>query len=256
MSKRTPKPSPVLAPEVAAWLANYRCAGVPTAIQPAVTDFVRQVLTDFKPHGVPVATKLARSLARLSEYSNSVGVPLTVKAALHPDNINSCLTAARRGGVPGPWAARLSEPVVKVLSSDLKRVGRAVNPSAPWPQLVPKGHASPVTPPYGPAIEASFFRKARKSRSPHQVGLLVLGFGAGLDGRELPLIMTDHVIEEDGALWVQAPKPERLVPLPERYAEDMRRVLAALPHGSRIIGGSISMTNRVSNITEDISKVT
>lgn len=254
MAKRKPKAAPVLDPEIAEWLPTYVCGSVQAATWPALAGFVCQVVTDFNPQGLAGAKKLALSVARLAEYSHSVGVPLTVKAALHPDNIDSCLTAARRGGRPGPWVAGLSESSVTQLSSHLKRVGRALNPAAPWPQRVPKGRASTVTPPYSSAIEAAFFRKARRSRSPHQLGLVVLGFGAGLAGRELPLVFTDDIIEHDGAFWVRAPKPERLVPLPQRYANDMRKVLAALAPGSRIIGGAASMTNRVSSITEDISK--
>lgn len=245
-------PKAPLVPEVAAWIASYRCNKLDEATWTAMARFVRKATADVRPPSISSAQKVAASIARLAEYCLAVGVPLTVKSAFHPDNIDSCLTAARRGGAPGPWPVPLSDGQIKQISSYNKRIGRALNPRAPWPSRVPQGKSSPVKAPLSLAEEAAFFRKARGSASVHQLALLVLGFGAGLDGRELPGICTEDVIEIDGHFWIRPSKPIRMVPLPDRYADDMRRVLAALPAGALLIGPKSS--NRVSHICESLRK--
>jgi hypothetical protein len=244
-------PTDPLTPEVEAYLDSHRSSVVDRKLWSQMESFVHDAVRAVRPSDVVLAKELTNSLTRLAAYSLRIGLPLTVSAVLDPDNITSFLNAARNPRQHHLTGA-LSTAVIERISSDTRRIGRALNPKAPWPVPARRSSAHLVKPPYTAAEESSFVGAARRSANVHQLALVVLGFGAGLDGGELRRVTTHDVIADSTSgptrYFVRGSKPDRLVPLLERYSSDMTTVLAGLEPGEHLLGKPENR-NRVSNLT-------
>jgi hypothetical protein len=136
----------------------------------------------------------------------------------------------------------------------VERIGRALNPDAGWAVERPEIRRTKVKAPHTLVDELGFFRTARNSTSIHLLAVVVLGFGCGLDGRWQPRITRNQVELRDRVYRIHADDPDRRIPLPDRYFEDMARVLAEVVGDGPLIGGDPTNRHRTSRVTERISK--
>lgn len=125
--------------------------------------------------------------------------------------------------------------------STIRRLAPIVWPDGPWPQ-----HKAPVArrlpkPPYLPPQMAALGRDARAQRTAQgrrrAEAVLVLGGGAGLDGRWAPDVTHEDVVEARGLgvrVWV--PEPDRYVPVLARYVPRLLALKTLTAPGEPVIG--------------------
>ena len=197
---------------------------------------------------------MLNSAARLADYTDSNGQPLELDIVFEPENITAFVAFALGKGKHRWRGAPLTKPMLKRVVSDVERIGRALNPRAGWSVERPEIGRTKVKAPHTKVEELGFFRTARNSTSIHHLAVVVLGFGCGLDGRWQPRITRHQVELRSGAYWVHADEPDRWIPLPDRYFDDMARVLSEVVDDGPLIGGESTNNHRTSRVTERISK--
>lgn len=244
-------PAKTTAPfDVVAWLAEYK----PTSYEgrTAATDrFVRETLHAYVAvvpvDEVTAARRLARALALLAAHVKASGGTLSVRETLDPRTINQfheAETARRRAEAKSlaPQARAKAETRVEstmaTLRSCLRRIGEALNPSAPW-EPAPLRASRHVKMPYTPEeigrIEAQIPRMVA-GRARCAEALLVLGLGAGLDGRWVAKVITDDIVPLPGGGYGVV-VAGRIVPVLAAYEARLEALLAQCAPGEFLIGG-------------------
>lgn len=226
--------------------------------QDHVTDaFARSTMGAYV-EAVPVtnitsARRAARALALLAAHVCSSGGTLTVKQALDPRTIDQfhdaqlrALKARASNLAPnkrGPARAR-AEITMREFRSALRRVGEVVNPNAPWEPAPPRGYRQ-IKPPYQDADITAFEAQLVGMRAAHArcaEAFLVLGLGAGLDGRWAAKVTTEHVqVAPDGGFDIVL--ADRVVPVLAGFEERLGRLLAQAKPGEFLIGGAAKGAN-------------
>lgn len=245
------KPAKSTAPfDTAAWLADY----APTAYEgrTAETDaFVLSALGAFftttSVDEVSTARRFARALAVLAAYVKGTGGTLSVREALDPRTINQFhdaevarLKAKAKTLEPGARAKAKTraESRMATFRSCLRRIGEALNPTAPW-EFAPLRAYRHVKTPYTPEeiaqLEAQIPHMA-PARGRCAEAFLVLGLGAGLDGRWAAKVTTEDVAEMSGGGFAVV-VAGRVVPVLAAYEARLEALLAQCAAGEFLIGG-------------------
>jgi hypothetical protein len=130
--------------------------------------------------------------------------------------------------------------------SRLITLGRSINPHGAWPkQSDPRPRL--VTPPYTAEevaqLEADVAANSGLAAR-HGEAFLVLGLGAGLDGRELRTLGPEHC-HDLGAAGVYIEANGRRVPVLAQYEDRLRALIVSTPEGAPLIGGNAHYCNAV-----------
>jgi hypothetical protein len=153
----------------------------------------------------------------LCEWSDRAGIARDVEAVLDPETVERFVRAQAR---------ELPEPTVATWRSDLRRLGPVLTKYAPW-EPPAKRLARPTLPrPYSERELRLIHRDAPRQqtaiRSQATVALVVLGLGAGLDGRWNCKIHGTDVDVVDSRVVVRVPEPHpRQVPVRDAFAESV-----------------------------------
>jgi hypothetical protein len=250
------EPAVGLNPEVAAFLEQYVPRNVSADRWELFGDFTISALSAGGPPGVASARSMVASVIRLCEYTDRLGQPMEVEVVFDPDHIESFIAVAKSKKAAAFGIDEMSDALLKRTRSDVERLGRAINPTAPWEPDRESLARTKVKPPHSLVEERDFFDAARRSRSVHHLAVVTLGFGCGLDGRWQPRITHEQVELREGIYWIHADQPDRWIPLPLRYHDDMGRVLATAPLGEPLIGGDLDSRLRTSRVTDRLSRHT
>lgn len=135
------------------------------------------------------------------------------------------------------------EKLAREYRARLRRYGPVLAKPGTWPVKSKQIRRTKVFAPLSPNLESAALTIAATHTEYHEA-LVILGFGAGLDGRWLPHIRGTDVHIIDGWPYVDVPDPEpRRVPIRAQYAE--RLVELAEKFGDDyLIGGEKSVANR------------
>lgn len=245
------KPTKTTAPfDAVAWLADYAPTGY--VGRTAETDaFVLSTLRAFfavaTVEEISTARRFARVLALLAAYVKGTGGTLSVREALDPRTINQFhdaevarLKAAAKALEPEARAKAKTraESRMATFRSCLRRIGEALNPTAPW-EFAPLRAYRHVKTPYTPEeiaqLEAQIPHMA-PARGRCAEALLILGLGAGLDGRWSAKVTTDDVAGLPGGGYGVV-VAGRFVPVLAAYEARLEALLAQCAAGEFLIGG-------------------
>lgn len=247
-----PKPAKTTAPfDAAAWLAGYE----PTNYQGRTIETDAFVLSTLRAYigvatieEVSSARRFALVLTRLAAHVKASSGTLSVKEALDPRTINQFHEAETKrlkaeAKLLPPEARGKAEIRVEgtmaTFRSCLRRIGEALNPSAPW-EPAPLRAYRHVKAPYTPAeiaqLEAQIPHMA-PTRARCAEALLVLGLGAGLDGRWAAKVTTDDIAALPGGGYAVV-VAGRVVPVLAAYEARLETLLGACVPGEFLIGGS------------------
>lgn len=247
-----PKPAKTTAPfDAAAWLAGYE----PTNYEGRTVETDAFVLSTLRAYigaatveEISSARRFARVLALLAAYVKASGGTLSVKEALDPRTINQFHEAEIKrlkaeAKLLSPEARAKAEIRAEgrmaTFRSCLRRIGEALNPSAPWEPAPVRAYRHvkmPYTPKEIAQLEAQVPHMA-PARARCAEALLVLGLGAGLDGRWVAKVTTDDVVDLPGGGFAVV-VAGRVVPVLASYEGRLEALLTLCAPGEFLIGGT------------------
>lgn len=240
--------SPALSPEVATKIASW----MPRSVGPEDAAAVEIVLPDVRSWvaaaqpGLPgVASHVLVSTTQMALWWYKRFGRLDAAEMLTPHNIEY-FTMFENTHRSSGWrhGAR----------SNLRRVGRAVNPNE-WPLKYREEGFRDAVAPYSPQEEALFARLVMlpgRLNYAARIWVVVASFGAGLTGREASATRVDDLTERDDGrivVTVRGPKARR-VPIRRGYTEMAREAIKASDGTSFFRGTS---PDAAAGITEHIS---
>jgi hypothetical protein len=215
---------------IARWLATYTPRLAPTeSWDPATSEFVASAVTRAAPDDLGLARRYTTVLARLAIWSRTQGLPLSLDVVLDPANVERFVTVELTPAVRATYRSRL------------RRLGRTVTTAAPWtPPPKPHGRRS-VARPYSPAELAALQRDIAAQSTPERraaaTAVLLLGLGAGLDGRWCTKIRGTDVTTEHDVVVVDVPDPDaRRVAVWSNHADDLSALATHVGTGL-LVGG-------------------
>jgi hypothetical protein len=232
-----------LAPDVEAWIQRYVPRTIPRDLWDSrLRSFVVPALLSLRPSRIPVAARDAWILTRLAAWCFDQGLSLDPEVVLDPDTVE-------RFASLGLGEGRTSNTYRAIL----RRIGPILTSRAPWePRPRPLSRRT-VAAPYSADELDALSRDARHQSTPARRraarALLVLGAGAGLDGRWALKVRGSDVLGSPDAFLVQVgPPTPRKVPVLAGYEAELLD-LAALAGEDLLIGGRSSYRNRASDLT-------
>lgn len=211
---------------VAARIANYR----PAACSEEVARFARAVVAQASPTSRERAKSLLWAVARLGAFAVSVGLDLDPGVLFHPSVVERFIVVEGR---------TMSSAVRRTLRTNLRHVAIRVAPAL-QPRSTPLSRERSKAP-YSEAEIAAYLALAdaqpTTARALRASGLICLGAGAGLMGKDLRYVRGADVVARSGGVVVevQGARP-RAVPILARYHD---RLVAAASFASDgyVIGG-------------------
>lgn len=183
-----------------------------------------------------------RQLFRLSQWATAEGMPLDREVILDPDAVERFV--ASLGG----------ERSAATYRAVLRRVGPVLTKKAPWEPRPETISRRPLAPPYRGDELVTLFRDAVSQPTPSRqraaCALLVLGLGAGLDGRWATRVKADDVTRFGPVVTVEVgePNPRSIVVL--AGWEDELLTLAASAGDEFLVGGRSKSNRRTGHLTE------
>jgi hypothetical protein len=211
---------------VATRIANYR----PAAFSEEVARFARTVVAEASPNNAERAKSLLWAVARLGAFAVSVGLDLDPGMLLHPSVIERFI--ATQGHT-------MSSAGRRTLRTNVRHIALRVAPGL-QPRPTPLSRERSKSP-YCETEIAAYLALAdaqpSAARAVRASGLISLGAGAGLMGKDLRHVRGDHVVSRSGGVVVEVTGARpRVVPILSRYHE---RVVAAASFagGGYVIGG-------------------
>jgi hypothetical protein len=211
---------------VATRIANYRPAG----ISEEVARFARAVVQEVSPNHPERAKSLLWAVARLGAFGVSVGLDLDPGLLFHPSVIERFIVVEGN---------KMSSAVRRTLRTNLRHVAVRVAPRL-QPQSTPLARERSKTP-YSEAEIAAYLRLADAQPTPARAqrvsGLVCLGAGAGLMGRDLRHVRGTDVVSRSGGVVVEVKGARpRVVPILSRYRDRVLQA-ASLAGAGYVIGG-------------------
>ncbi|HVM21180.1 MAG TPA: hypothetical protein VM307_14570 [Egibacteraceae bacterium] len=213
--------------------------------------FVMPLVMQTDPQDMHTATRWARLLARIAEWSLGKGIPLDVEAVLDPHNcdefVAECFAKSRSRST---------------YVSHLAYLGRVLTVDAPWPRPRVRTPLPDVSPPYTSDETEALWRVAQSMPTVEQRQALstmtAAGAGAGLDGHWYPVIRPADVRREDGVVLVTvgAPSPRTVPVLAEWEDRLWEVVLVARRRGDRylISGRAVNQNSRMSGVLDRLGE--
>ena len=247
--------------DVAAYMGSYVPRGESWRSTPSaprdfsdwerIAEFVRTAVVRYADAKGPMSRfttqALARTTAELALLASEQGTALSASAVLTHwtiEQFDRALTEALREQLKAHAATdrKLAEAAGTSTNANrvayARRVARALNPRGGWPATVTRRHRC-ISLPYSTAelrsLEDQISRNTGLARRNGE-GFLVLGLGAGLDGRWAARVRSQHV-EDLGADGLVTHVPGRAVPVLRDYEERLRALLELTPEGGFVYGG-------------------
>jgi hypothetical protein len=221
---------------IAAVIASYE----PRSVAEPAARFARTVVTKAAPKNAERAKTLLWAVARLGAFGVSVGLELECEVLFHPSVIERFIVVEGQ---------TMSSAVKRTLRTNLRHVAARVAPAL-QAQAVPLSRER-SKPPYSEGEIAAYVALAdaqpTKARALRVSGLISLGAGAGLMGKDLRHVRGEHVFSRSGGVIVEVcgARP-RAVPVLARYHD--RLVSAASFAGcGYVIGGQNPDRRNVTN---------
>jgi hypothetical protein len=203
--------------------------------------FVIPALRASQPAGLAAMERNARVLTLIAAWCVKQGIPLDVELVLDPDSVERfCSTGLKKLPSRGSYRATL------------RRLGRELTKRAPWEPRPEPMPARKVSPPYSKvqmkALRGDAARQSTPSRRRATTALILLGAGAGLDGRWARKVRGTDVARVHGAVLVRVGEPRaREVPVLEEYEEELL-LLAQEAGDEYLVGGHTTHRNRTNEI--------
>jgi integrase len=211
---------------VAAAIARYR----PRSVDEEVACFARAVVARAAPANSERAKALLWATTRLGAFGVSVGLALDPQVLFHPSVIERFIVVE---------AQTMSSPVKRTVRTNLRHVALRVAPAL-QPRSAPLARERSKSP-YTESEIAAYLRLADAqptvARARRVSGLICLGAGAGLVGKDLRHVRGSDVYSRSGGVLVEVKGARpRVVPVLSRFHE---RVLEAASFASDgyVIGG-------------------
>lgn len=247
--------------DIESWLPSYAPQGPSWRSTPAnrrtladwekVSGFVRATIVRYvQVHGsvsVKSAQVLTRTVAELALFAAEQGTTVSTSAVLNHRTVqqfDEALSAALRARLKNLSSAdrERAESAGRVTIATqvgrVRKVAQTVNPRGDWPKASQR-RPRYITPPYTPdqvaLLEDQIARNSRLARRNGEA-FLVLGLGAGLDGRWVTKVRDEHV-EDHGDEGLVVNVPGRAIPVLRAYEERLRALLADTPEGGLVYGG-------------------
>ncbi|MGH2748717.1 MAG: hypothetical protein ACRDKB_12470 [Actinomycetota bacterium] len=211
---------------VATTIANYR----PAVVSEEVARFARAMVQKASPNNTERAKALLWAVARLGAFGVSVGLELEPEVLFHPSVVERFIAVEGQ---------KMSSPVRRTLRTNLRHVAVRVAPAL-QPRSVPLSRERAKSP-YSQSEIAAYLALAdaqpTTARALRLSGLVCLGAGAGLMGKDLRHVRGDDVYSRSGGVMVevQGARP-RVVPILSRYHDRLVAVASFAGHGY-VIGG-------------------
>ncbi len=216
-------------PTVVATIAAYS----PVSVGPEAAVFARAVVAKVHPESRERAKALLHASSRLASFGCSVGLVLDPDVLFEDSVIERFVICS---------TTRLSASSRRTLRSNLRYLARRV-PSVvpPGPVLLPRSRAKA---PYSAAQMDAYLALARAqstlSRNMALTGLICLGAGAGLVGRDLRHVRGIDVASRSGGLVVTVfGSAGRVVPVLTRY-HGLLQASAAFAGQGYVTGGEMA----------------
>lgn len=212
---------------VADFISRYR----PRALDPQSAALVKKVVALSGPKSIHRAKTLLWSAGQAVKFGCSSGLQLKAEVLFHPSTIERLIQTA---------TGHMSDPARRTLRTNLRHLGARVAPSE-YP-LVAALSRERAKSPYSPAEIAAYLALAdaqpTTARAMRASGLVCLGAGVGIVGRELAFVRGTDVLRRCGGVVVEVGGPRaRTVPVLSAYHE---RLLASAGFAadSLVIGGA------------------
>ncbi len=235
-----------LAPEVARWLKRYEPRHVSgEAWHAGLRAFVVPAVLRLAPAGPAIAGRHARALTRIAAWCLTEGLPLDLEVVLDPDTVERFTSVG------------LADDACRgTYRADLRRIGPKLTTKAPWEPRTETATRRQVAAPYLSKELTALRRDATHQSTPATrraaMALLVLGVGAGLDGRWSTRVRAEDVISQGGAVLVRVGEPSaRLVPILADYEAELVD-LAATAGDQFLVGGHSLARNRAGELASRI----
>lgn len=204
--------------------------------------FVIPALHAAAPVGLAAMERFARVLTLIAAWCVKEGIPLDIEVVLDPDTVERfCSKGLKK------TASRAS------YRATLRKLGRGLTTTAPWePRPEPMPARLPA-PPYSEAELVALIEDATRQSTPGRKrkaqALIVLGVGAGLDGRWARKVRGTDVVRIGWGVGVKvgAPRP-RVVPVLATFEEEIVR-LAEEAGDEYLVGGTTTHRNRTNEIS-------
>lgn len=225
--------------DLAGYVAYYQPQNEPR--WPEVAPFVRDVVAQSGARTYVHAERLMRVMTMISIWALDHGLPLDVEVVLHPDRI---------GHFTATYLAKSKS--VTTYRHDLLTLGRKITKKAPYrpkPGLSRPGPAGPYTDDELARYVRIVTSQGSEERVQVGLALVLLGVGAGLDGRWSPRVRTADVNRlENGYLVVDVTGPHaRRVPVDDRYAARLE-AFADQVHTEYLVGSAAQASRRASSL--------
>lgn len=219
------------------WLDVYRPRAVEAECWRAARPFVLQAAGRLGLDGGAAARRVVRVLARLALWALDEGLPIDAEIVLDPDTVERFIAL----GLAGDRSRATYRAV-------LRRVGPALAKRAPWEARPATAARRQVARPYSRAeldgLGVDALTQSTQGRVRAARALLVLGAGAGLDGRWVARVGAADVEQRSGVVLVRVGEPAaRVVPVLAAF-EDEVLDLAAFAGDEFLIGGRSLAKNR------------
>ena len=193
------------------------------------------------PVGLAAMERFARVLTLIGAWCLKEGIPLDIEVVLDPDTVERfCSKGLKKTA---------SRPSYR---ATLRKLGRELTTTAPWePRPEPMPARLPA-PPYSEAelaaLRGDATGQSTSGRRRKAQALIVLGVGAGLDGRWARKVRGTDVVRIGWGVGVKvgAPSP-RVAPVLAAYEEEIVR-LAEEAGDEYLVGGTTTHKNRTNEI--------
>ncbi|OIQ82177.1 hypothetical protein GALL_360450 [mine drainage metagenome] len=248
--------------DIEAWLATYQPRGKSWRSTPeaplgfegwdGVADFVRATVGRFLEREGQVSLFTARTLTRavteLALFAAEQGTTVSSTTVLNHVTVqqfDQALAKALRARVkaaPARVRAKVETAGTSTIASQVgtaRRVGQALNPRGGWPAASERRHrylSLPYTSAEVRLLEDQISRNQGIARRNGEA-FLVLGLGAGLDGRWVAQVRREHV-EDLGVDGLMVHVPGRAVPVLREFEERLRALVDDTPGGGLLFGGT------------------
>lgn len=184
-------------------------------------------------------------IGSLARWAVAEGIPLDVEHVFDPEVIERFCEEA--------LANFRSRATYRSL---LRNAARTLTDDAGWAPLPAPMAWRSVVPPYTNEEVTLLTKDAAgqptKSRRHAARALLVLGLGAGLDGRWVARVTAADVCRHDGGVTVRVENPQARVVVVLAEWEDDVWELAESAHDEFLVGGKSDSKNRTSSLTEKL----
>lgn len=184
-----------------------------------------------------------RQLLRLTRWATGEGIPLDRERILDPDTVERFVTLALGG-----------ERSRATYRAVLRRVGPLLTKTAPWeprPQAIGRRQ---LAPPYSDeevgVLMDDAMEQPTESRRQAALALLVLGLGAGLDGRWATRVSGRDVTCHGTYVTVEVGEPAARTIVVIDVFEQLTLMLAEIAGDDFLVGGRSLSNRRTGHLTE------